>query len=229
MKKQKHSGVPPPIPKRGMLTQYKGLRLSLGFVWLLTMGGCVYTSLQSPNVLPPGQIAVGLEAAAEGTLELSGRPGFGSLGLGINGRVGIMGNTDLGLRLSLLGGFVDVKHQFLRGPIAGAFDVGVSYMTPIDASGGWSANDRASFLGVYPMLLFGSEHYFGGARLVYLLKMPSDKSQSVTRYVLPGVLVGASIGRRFRIVPEANCYYLVDGWADWRIAFGGGLGFQLTF
>jgi len=188
---------------------------------IMAQGCGVYTTYQTARVLPPGHVAPALELGLGAAPALDdGRPWMFDMGPAV--RVGIAKNIDVGVRPTLL--YADVKYRFLRGPQDGAFDLGVSYWPKTNTD--WMGMDYNQDFGLYPMVLFSAAHYFYGARLIYIRHVRNDR---VSNYLMPGVIVGLSIGRGFRFLPAAGLYYCApDHWTRTRpYAFGIGFGLEL--
>ena len=188
---------------------------------ILIQGCSIYTTYQTARVLPPGHVAPALELGFGAAPPVGGYPIMFDMGPAV--RVGIARNIDVGVRPTLL--YADVKYQFLRGPQDGAFDLGVSYWpkTNID----WMLGmDYIQDFGLYPMVVFSAAHYFYGARLIYIRQVRNDR---VSNYLMPGAIVGLSVGRGFRFLPAAGLYYCApDGRSRERpLAFGIGFGLEL--
>jgi hypothetical protein len=149
---------------------------------------CSSVTLQSPKVAEPGKSIVGASSA----IVISEKPM--PIEIGAYGRFGIVENIDAGLKLSYPGPVVlaDVKYQITEEPLLVSADLGFSYMFN-------NPQDFNRALVFYPTLLFGTEHLYGGAKLIYIV----GKSQKTA---LPGILIGGSIGDEFRITPELNVY-----------------------
>jgi len=189
---------------------------------ILVQGCGVYTTYQSARVLPPGHVAPGLECGFGAVPAVGGFPVMIDLGPAV--RVGVAKDVDVGVRPTLL--YADAKYQFLRGPLDGAFDLGVSYWptTNVDM---WSTDYYQDF-GVYPMVLFSGAHYFYGARLVYIRQVHNDR---VSNLLMPGAIAGLSVGNRFRFLPAVGLYYCTpDHWnRKQTFAFGFGFGLEYEF
>ena len=193
------------------------LLLSLG---ILVQGCGVFTTYQSARVLPPGHAAPGLEVGLGATPAAAGWKPL-MLDLGPVVRVGLGKDIDLGVRPTLL--YADVKYQFRKGPWSAAFDFGVSYLPPANA--GWDYPNIFEDLGLYPALLFSSGPWTYGARVIYLRQVEDGHA---TTFLMPGVVAGLSIGRRFRFVPGIGLYFCSTSEPGdaLPLAFGLGFGFE---
>ncbi|MCX6841803.1 MAG: hypothetical protein NTX53_05935 [candidate division WOR-3 bacterium] len=198
------------------------LRGSLLCVMLgIMIQGCgIYTTYQTARVLPPGHFAPALECGFGAAPAVGGFPVM--IGLGPSVRVGIANDIDMGVRPALL--YADIKYQFLKGPQDGAFDFGVSYFPT--ANTGWEYPDRFQEFGLYPMVLFSTAHYFYGARVVYIRQ---NREGTVSNYLMPGGIVGLSVGRRLRFLPEIGLYYCAVSGPYKRLPFAFGLGLGLEY
>jgi hypothetical protein len=194
-------------------------------ILLLAGSGCFYSVLQTPEVLPPGEMSlgpilgtgagyyVGSEYFTDGV-----RPA--ELELGVMLRKGIVKNLESGLRFSVpLGGMVDVKYQLLRGRFLLAADLGFSQSLPADL--GSLSRDRRTYSVLYPMLLAGTGRYYGGIKTACIYERHTDAHRSATR-IQPGVFFGAACGRRWKVLPEVNTFLN-------PIMVGAAVGLQYTF
>ena len=128
----------------------------------------------------------------------------------------------MGIRPTLL--YADIRYQFQKGPKDGAFDLGVSCFPRTDA--GWDSSDPIQDFGLYPMVLFSAAHYFYGARAVYIRQV---RGRTVSNYLMPGGIIGLSVGRRFRFLPEICLYYCAASSPKSNLPFAFGLGFGLEY
>ncbi len=193
---------------------------------VLVCAGCVsLTSFQSPQALPPGGTAVG-----------------GGLGLQVADigyplpeadflfRYGLANGVDVGGKVALpfLSAVVDVKWQFLRGPLAAAFDVGGSYSRAVGLP---DISNEANVFGVYPEFLVGSERIFGAARMLvaYTDELSTTHGEPVRAYTdwFPQVFVGGSFGDRFRVMPELSVTFGLSGSQKLQPVLG--IGVALTY
>jgi hypothetical protein len=194
-----------------------------GTACFLALGCCVYTSFQTAQTLSPGSVTAGLQFGGGGYF---GNPGGvkPSLDLGPTVRVGIVRDLDVGLRPASLCG--DIKYQFLHGPLAGALDLEVSRFPRTNIYFFGDGTDYVENIGFYPTVLFSGNHYFCGLRVICLRQIEEGQ---LSTPVLPGVVAGLSVGRRFRFVPEVCCYYNPGSRGKAGAAVGGGFAFQYTF
>jgi hypothetical protein len=187
---------------------------------LLAGSGCFYSVLQTPEVLPPGKVSLGPALTAGGMYD--GGFGPGEVELSLITRVGVARNIEAGLRLSnVLGGMVDVKYQLLHKPFLMAADLGFSciYMPAIDFM---SHSDPQTVFALCPALLVGTERYYAGVKLM--------GSLTPTPYLMPGFVLGAAFGRRFKALPELNAYFApARGSAPAGAVAGLAVGLQYTF
>lgn len=190
--------------------------------WVLSatlFPGCgVYTTYQSARVLPPGHVAPGLECGfGAAPSDFGWLPVMVDLGPAV--RIGVAKDVDVGVRPTLL--YADVKYQFLRGGLDGALDFGFSYWPP--TSVGFDYSHKYQEFGLYPMVLFSTAHYFYGARIAYLRQSEDNR---VSNFLLPGGVVGLSIGRRFRFIPTIGLYLAAPNPGLKTFAFGLGFGLE---
>jgi len=175
------------------------------------------STFQTPEVLPEKKVRAGvgfsgINGSAPAIMELSTRMGLGK-------------RMDAGLKFTLPGTwFADLKYGLLTGPTYLALDLGVSYFQSVD---GDNSNDIKA-VGFYPMILFGKKHVYGGVKWVILNNsgtfnfFGSHEFELTTQF--PGIMVGLNIGSRFRLLPEANVYFLSnETLVHW------GIGFQYDF
>jgi len=185
----------------------------IGLIGILILQlNCSLTTFQSPKVLTSGEKAIGAGfAGAAGPIHVDGTgamyPGTGPIEVSGYTRIGLGHNFDAGVKLFVapLGIFGDLKYQILKKPFLLSTDFGLSYS--------WYPADQC--IAFYPMLLFGSESYYGGIKVIYL-----EESTN------PGIMMGASLLRgKFRVMPEVNIY----GLSEHDIFIVGGLGIQYIF
>ena len=178
---------------------------------LIVSLGC--TTMQSPKVLEPG------EKIAGGSIFLSYQE---VLGLEVFGRFGIAQNADFGCRISYLiphdsvGIAADLKYQILRRPfyLAGDLEISMAVEPQYDDNPNY-------YYGVTPLLLAGTEHLYCGLKTTfafyqsayYHLYRPSIgwgiiHSDDWKFGLAPIIVVGSSIGEKFRVMPEISiCFH----------------------
>lgn len=172
---------------------------------ILSLTGCFsLTTFQSAKVLDPGQAAFGAGAAIAtgGVFETNAF-----------GRIGLSQNSDMGFKAFGLPGFGfglfgDMKYQFLKTIPYAAVDFGASYMHGSSSfgSGDWSS------VGLYPMVLFGDEKTYAGAKAVIFLgdiELDLDLFGLGERTVeysgwFPMIFVGTCNGDRVKVMPEVG-------------------------
>ena len=204
-------------------------------IGVVVFSGCV--TFQSPKALDPGEVTVGV-----------GRwyyPFGGDVwpGASIFSRYGVVKNLDAGASVhinfdawpdlfDIEDGHVvlDVKYQLSQGSFMLSPSVGVlHYIYPSDCAfivGGFEAFFDATCWGVLASVLLGTEKFYGAAKLSYLTGLG---------YPIPGIMLGASIGKAFKVMPEITIY--IGEYMDRCVAcedrsllvFVGGLGVQYTF
>lgn len=204
-------------------------RRLLVFVLVLpTLSGCFsLTTYQSARVLEPGEKVVG--AGLGGFVEAT--DGGASVGLlDLYGRMSLSPEVDAGVKVTgfpLLGGlvFADVKRQVLRDPLYVAADLGASVFVSFI----YDETGPIYLLGLYPMVLAGTEHVYAGARLSLLGggNLEDDALIDFTGVgVLPGAVVGGKFGTRLQVLPELNLYVLPE---DGSVLLVPALGLQYSF
>jgi hypothetical protein len=201
---------------------------------ILIQGCCVYTTYQTARTLAPGRVVPASEvgfgrAVADGEFPFM-------IDLGYEVRIGVVRNLDVGMRPLLLA--ADIKYQFLRGGMDGAFDLGVSYLPTVNLGIEYE-NTNAAF-GLYPMVMFSHQRglftYSYGARLIYHQRSYTTggffgRSWS-GHFLMPGAVLGLAIGRpsgKVRFSPEVSCYYCPPEGESrgLPLAFGGGFALQV--
>jgi hypothetical protein len=193
---------------------------------------CSFTTFQSPETVKPGNIVFGLGfGGGFAQLEEEVSP---ILETNLYMRLGLARNLDFGLRnISAYGFAGDLKYQFLQEPNV-AFSFGASYMSVphLDLhSGPPSVEETDRYFVVYPVLLVGEEKLYGGLRCTYWSERCHGIWYSGTRTYntfLPGIMVGAAVGKRFKIMPELNfCLVFSNKEVPTGFVLMAGLGFQL--
>jgi hypothetical protein len=169
------------------------------FVLLLALlPGCISLStFQSPRVLDPGEGQIG--AGILFGVDLEGEEsGLGELS--ILGRYGVGERVDVGGKIwgfpPFLGIYADVRYQLLREPLLVSGALGAS----------WFQFDELSTGALYPTVMFGTERVFGGARWTFLSGRDNDLEETYGTD-FPGLVVGASFGRRLIFTPEVNVLF----------------------
>ncbi|KPK70801.1 hypothetical protein AMJ87_08275 [candidate division WOR_3 bacterium SM23_60] len=193
--------------------------------------GCAFTTFQSPRTTKPGKAVFGLGVGG-GVASGEGAAGV-IVETNLYMRVGLTQNLDFGLRNITGYGFAgDLKYQFLQNPDV-SFDLGVSYIPVgiIDLHRGLLDIEETEQLYVlYPLLLVGSERLHGGLKMTYwVTRYPETRHSGARTYttLLPGIMVGAAFGKRFKIMPELNFHVVYsDDEEDQGFVTVVGLGFQ---
>lgn len=176
-----------------------GLRLLVNMALILF--GCVPTMFQTPEVLKPGQVAIGGGVTAylyvPAQLTAYGRRGMGP-------------DMDLGLQVfgtpvDIIGLAGDMKLQILGAKWLLALDIG--------AFGGYQARmcildeyyDPAIFTGVYPMILTGCREVYAGIGgiLIHEREFSMGRTYGSTTFGLAAML-GGCFGERWRFVPQLH-------------------------
>ncbi len=196
----------------------RAIKISVVLIFLgLWLSGCVTLStFQTAEVLPAGKVQVGAGASGVGQnapviMEVSGRVGLGK-------------NLDAGAKFTLLNTWsADIKWQPIKiGEFLMALDVAGSIFKSADE------NDDLTTTGVYPALILGGTHWYAGGKWVFLSTggtltfFGSQNIDLTTNF--QGAFIGLSIGKKFRLVPEANFYFPED---NFFIHWGLGLQWRL--
>ena len=166
------------------------------------VSGCIsYSTLQTPDTLPPGKVAGGVGASFI----------HGGTMLEAGGRVGVARNFDIGLKYSIPRlFFADAKFCFTDHPLVVSGDLGVSTF-----ANAWSENDNASgsTTGIYPMILVGQKHWYAGVKENYLstsgsLDLFGRVNYSGSGWLGPSVLFGLWLGGDdVRLLAEVNMFF----------------------
>lgn len=207
------------------------LRNSL-FISLLTgvvfygLISCTPSIYQSPKVLKPGEKVLGIGFSFQRIKEEDGEEAaIIPTDLSLYTRFGVFNRMDIGFKIfgfpnlnysdlesptwedALLGYslFFDAKYNLVQQPLLISVDVGF-----LRASS-YPFEDRLDTRGIHPMLLFGSEHSYGGIGWNYLI-FHEDNGQIRRSSKEPSVraLIGTSLSRgRFQFNPELSfCFRL---------------------
>jgi len=168
----------------------------LFFIWFLLNSCANLSTLQTPVVsdYKKGQTGIGvLSLTTDHTYCCAPE---------VYVRYGFYNNFDGGLKMGYLYITGDLKYQLFKEPFYGAIDFSFT-------RGGvftlWGDNEKDEIIGYNefsPMLIFGSENIFGGAKLLYFTN---------TNYNLYGFFCGALIGDTFGILPVLNIYFQDHG------------------
>lgn len=154
-------------------------------------------SFQSPNVLLKGEHEVGVGTSFIGDYE--DPPAL--VNMEFFTRLGLNKNFDAGLKVfglpGLSGGLMaDLKYQIINDPIYVSADLGGSFCYTIDLH----------FYDVYPMLICGSERYYGGYLGIYRNGVDDDAKVEFSNY-MNGFFLGCKLGPKPYLRPEINYYY----------------------
>lgn len=167
--------------------------------------GCYsLTTFQSAKALDPGQAAFG-GGAAIATGGIFETTAFGRIGLSQNSDVGVKAFGLPGFGFGLFG---DMKYQLLKTIPYAAVDFGASFM---HGSSDFGSNDWNS-VGLYPMVLFGDENTYAGAKAVIFLGDielqldPFGLGEKTVEYSgwFPMIFVGTCNGDRIKVMPEVG-------------------------
>jgi hypothetical protein len=192
------------------------MRVVMMSVVTLTVVGCYQPAYVSPEPLTAGDYC--------GSLALTGQTddifGFGASGM-LQGRVGFGGGFDAGIRLSFPGEiwariplelYGDVKWNFLSSPYLFTADVGCSYYHTVEGDLSEHFISDTVSLALWPSLLVGSRTCYGGPRLMIRRGSGMELGHAPPNWVYAGgVLLGASLGNRFRVMPQAEFSWVLGG------------------
>ncbi len=190
------------------------MRVAIVAVVVLFVAGCYQPAYVSPEPMATGDYC--------GSLAVTGYfdPEPTNASVMLQGRAGLGAGLDAGIRLSFLGGlyfipaglYGDIKWNFLSSPCLFTADIGCSYENT--AEGDMSEHfisDTVSWA-VWPGLLIGSRTWYGGARLMIRHGYGMKLGHAPPRWTYaPVLLVGASFGDRFRVMPQAEAFWPSDG------------------
>jgi len=189
----------------------------LGMTGILFFTGCLSLStFQSPEVLRPGEKAIGIALSGIGEgKEMS------LYCLEVYGRYGVGEKCDAGIKMFFPGGIGvlgDIKQQHKLKPLLVSSDFGVSYFYGIE---------DFHVMGFYSTVLFGGKHFYSGLKCI--IWGTFDNGLSVCPPLL-GILIGASIGNTIRVLPEINLYFFpeTNGYCSTPF-YTPGIGIQFTF
>jgi hypothetical protein len=198
---------------------------------ILINTGCLsLMNFQTPEVLDPGEHTIGIGSGVYIAPEDDGDLRIEPLSGDIQWRFGLKKNLDGGLRYRFpLGILGDIKYQFLAEPVLVSGDLGISYWY---IPGILIDNPTEHWVSICPTLLVGTEHIYGGIKILYSFNITATSIEN-EGFFPPGLLLGASIGNRFRINPEVTFFYhdIPEGSYIFppRFFIVGSLGFQYTF
>lgn len=166
---------------------------------LFTAPGCISLStFNSPETTPNGSGSLGAGAVVFIEEDEEDGDNVGVLPEAY-GRVGLSDRWDVGVKVSPFVFFSDVKYQVVDARVNVAADLGVS-------TGGLADEDALTFA-AYPAVFVGTERFYAGGRLTFaggtIELFDEDVTYSGT---IPSVMVGASFGSKFRVMPEINLY-----------------------
>jgi hypothetical protein len=151
----------------------------------------------------------------------------------VYGRVGIARNVDAGIKLfgPFFGIFGDVKWQIRRSIPLVSLGLGGSYGHFGDMP---DSGDDFDYLGLYPVVLFGTEKVHGGMRMVYIEEVRHHSYGSLgtttdSSYLL-GFLLGACLeDKGTRALPEVTIYlHPFEGLTESRILMVAGVAFEIV-
>ena len=188
--------------------------ISLFICLSFVLSGC--TTMQSPKVLKPG------EKLAGGSIFLSV---YEISGFEVFGRFGMTENADIGFRAAFhtqytaIGIATDVKYQILRRPfyLAADLELSMARQSHFDDTVDY-------YYGITPLILFGGDHLYCGFKTAFAIyKSAYFYAYRPNHWILintddwifnfcPVVVLGCSIGKNFRVVPEISMYIKETGY-----------------
>jgi hypothetical protein len=196
------------------------MRLALIFAVALAVAGCYQPAYISPEPLAAGDYcgSLAITGVYSASLQGVGIPYAPSATLILQGRKGLGAGFDAGVRLSAPGELVwiipaelygDIKWNFLSTPCLLTADLGatwrMSYSSDILEH---YMSDPISWA-VWPSLLIGSTTWYCGTRLMVRHGYGTRFSHPGPIWTVgTGVLVGASFGDRFRVMPQTEALWV---------------------
>lgn len=201
----------------------------MGLISALLVAGllssCIsFSTLQSVETLDPGEVSVsaGLSILGAEDDNVGALPEVGM-------RIGLTDRIDVGAKLFLsLAVFVDGKVELIQKPLTVSLDMGYSTFTL--KSGDGDTKNRTD--GFYPMLMVGQKHWYAAVKPMFIRSTGELGIFGTTsNYTVPSLMgtdlvVGAVLGKRFRLIPEVNFLFSPD-WTETVIIPG--LGVELHF
>jgi hypothetical protein len=188
--------------------------LLLALAMAMVLAGCYQPAYISPEPLVAGDYC--------GSLALTGQSGpyDPSASIALQSRAGLGAGLDAGIRLSFpgelcplvpVGLYGDVKWNFQTSPYLFTADIGCSYENVHEGDLSEHFIDDSTWWAVWPGLLFGSRTLYGGARLMirHGYGMEIGRKPPGWTYA-PVLLVGASFGDRFRVMPQGEAFWVSD-------------------
>jgi len=178
----------------------------------IILAGCSSMSVfQSPGVLPQGKTETGIGASF-----IADEDDFYFVNLEVHTRRGLGKNWEVGAKFfdlpALSGGVMgEIKYQLLAQPLLVSADFGASCLITRDLN----------YFEGYPMLIFGSDRFYGGYRGIYRNATDDDLKLDFN-YYLHGIFIGFKAGAGPYLRPEIH-YYFKDLKKGYIIL---GLGFQ---
>ncbi|MFB6229677.1 MAG: hypothetical protein ABEL04_00850 [Salinibacter sp.] len=177
----------------------------------------------SPQTTPEGSTSVGAGTAIVVNNEADDGSTVTPLPAAY-GRIGLGSRVDAGIKAAPYVLFADLKYQLLDRQVDVAADFGISYGVP-------------NTVGAYPALYVGTDRFYAGGRLAIISGSTGSEntnsgesslfSDEITfSGVVPGVVVGASIGDQFRVRPEVNVHLPTGGGSPMVLP---GIGFRYQF
>lgn len=191
---------------------------------LFAGSGCMTLgTYNSPQTTPKGSTSAGAGTAIVVSNEADDGPTATPLPAAY-GRIGLGPRMDAGLKVAPYVLFADFKYQLMDRRVDVAADLGVSYGVP-------------NTVGAYPALYVGTDRFYVGGRLAAISGSTGSGSTDSNENsllsdevtfggVVPGVVMGASIGDRFQVRPEVNVHFSTSGGSPLVLP---GIGFQYRF
>jgi len=182
----------------------------MGFAVALVIAGCYQPAYISPEPLAVGDYC--------GSLALTGHSTAYFASIMLQGRAGLGAGLDAGIRLSFpgelcpfvpVGLYGDVKWNFLSTPSLFTANIGCSYYNVAEGDMSEHFISDSTWLAVWPGLLIGSRTLYGGARVQVRRGFGMKLGLKPAGWTFaPALLAGASFGDRFRVMPQAEAYWL---------------------
>lgn len=149
------------------------LLLFCGVILIFLTSCSSMNSFQSPKVTPKGEYEIG----AGGSFISDGDNPM-LVNIECFGRMGLNAHSDLGIKVfglpGLSGGLLaDYKYQIIENPIYVSADLGASFCYTKDLN----------FYDIYPMLILGSDRFYGGYRGIYRNGVDDDAKVKFNNYM----------------------------------------------
>ncbi|MCF7792930.1 MAG: hypothetical protein K9N09_03375 [Candidatus Cloacimonetes bacterium] len=144
-----------------------------GSILLILTSCSSMNSFQSPNVTPEGKYEVGA-----GSSFILNNDHSTLINIECFGRIGLNMRSDVGIKVfglpGLSGGLMaDYKYQIIENPVYVSVELGASYCYTKDLN----------YYDIYPMLIAGSERFYGGYRGIYRNGVDDDAKVEFNNYM----------------------------------------------